>query len=73
MIWFSKGVEQGDDSCECELALIYQCGKGVKQDLDKAIDLYTQAAVKGNETAILEFINSFIFTNDCGICTCFKF
>lgn len=65
VIWFSKGVEQGDDSCECELALIYQCGKGVKQDLDKAIDLYTQAAVKGNETAILEL--GLIYENADGV------
>ena len=49
--WFTKGANHGDEASECELALMYQCGKGVKQDLGKAIDLYTQAALKGNETA----------------------
>lgn len=65
VIWFSKGADQGDDCCECELALMYQCGKGVKQDLGKAIDLYTQAALKGNEAAILEL--GLIYENADGV------
>ena len=52
--WFTKGANHGDDSSECELALMYQLGISVEKDLSKAFDLYTRAAEKGNEAAMFE-------------------
>lgn len=65
--WFTKGANHGDEASECELALMYQLGIGVVQDLTKAIDLYTRAAEKGNEAAMFEL--GMIFENAEGVKT----
>ena len=44
-------AEQGDAEAQFMLAGRYKKGKGVKKDLDKAIEWYTKAAAQGDEEA----------------------
>ncbi|MBU5679197.1 serine/threonine-protein kinase [Blautia sp. MSJ-9] len=42
--WYEKAVEEGDISAMNNLAYMYECGVGVSQDYEKALELYKQAA-----------------------------
>ena len=44
--WYELSATQGYALAEYALALLYQNGRGVEQDIDKAIALYTRSADK---------------------------
>ena len=45
--WYQEAVDQGQSRAQYHLAWCYEHGKGVGQDLEKAMELY-QAAAKQN-------------------------
>ena len=47
----TRGAEQGDSICQCELAKRYYLGDGVPQDEKKAVEWFTKAAEQGNGDA----------------------
>ena len=49
--WFGKAAEQGHPKAQTNLGTLYYYGVGVTQNLDKAMDLFTKAAAKGDERA----------------------
>lgn len=49
--WFGKAAEQGHSKAQTNLGTLYYYGVGVTQNLDKAMDLFTKAAAKGDEKA----------------------
>jgi serine/threonine protein kinase len=49
--WFTKGSVAGNVRCKASLALLYFEGKGVDKDMNKAVQLYTDAANAGNSIA----------------------
>ena len=48
----SKAIELGSEEAQFQLALIYDNGLGVKEDHDKAYELYKKAADKGHGGAL---------------------
>ncbi|HET8613434.1 MAG TPA: hypothetical protein VFL92_11775, partial [Sphingomonas sp.] len=56
---FERGASLGDDACLCRLAYLFDVGKGVPVDKDRAMQLYRRAwrksrsAVAGSNIAIL--------------------
>ena len=56
-VTYSKELEKkamnGDANAMNDLAICYAEGKGIAKDASKAIDLWQQAASKGNQTAML--------------------
>lgn len=51
--YIEKTATAGDEESQFRLAELYRLGLGVKQNPEKAIELYTLAAVQGNKDAIL--------------------
>ncbi len=50
-ICYNKASEMGDSWAQFLLANMYMIGKGVPQDIDKAINLYTDSAKQGYKNA----------------------
>lgn len=48
---FQRAAELGSDEAAFRLAMLYEDGEGVTQDLERAIDWYHRAAEAGNEKA----------------------
>ena len=51
MKWFSKAAEQGDAKAQTSLGLMYQSGRGVKQDDFEGVKWLSKAADQGNASA----------------------
>lgn len=49
--WFKKAAEQGDAQALCILGELYESGTNVKQDPERALDYYQQAAEAGSYKA----------------------
>lgn len=49
--WLNRGVSLGDDTCMYNLGYAYIKGQGIDKDEIKGLDLYQQAARKGNTDA----------------------
>ena len=49
---YNKAIELGRIKALCNLGLMYECSKGVKQDYHKAKELYAKAAVKKNTSSM---------------------
>ena len=47
-------AELGDVDCMCNLGILYYEGKGVEKDVNKAVELYRQAAERGDDEANAE-------------------
>ncbi|MBQ2481415.1 MAG: SEL1-like repeat protein, partial [Treponema sp.] len=47
----SKKAEQGYADAQYNLGVMYDCGRGVEQDYEKAFEWYTKAAEQGNAYA----------------------
>ena len=48
---FQKVAEQGNASAQFNLGVMYENGRGVKQDYFKAVEWYQKAAEQGNASA----------------------
>ena len=48
---YTKAAKQGDAEAQYNLGMCYGQGKGVKQDVQKAVEWYTKAAEQGFESA----------------------
>ena len=48
MEWYGRAVEQGLASAQFNLGLMYEQGRGVKQDYARAAELYRRAAEQGD-------------------------
>ncbi|MFN5353031.1 MAG: tetratricopeptide repeat protein [Burkholderiaceae bacterium] len=64
-MWFQQAAEQGHADAQYYLGLIYQYGRGIKEDYDKAIALYKKAAEQGHVKAQFELAS--IYEDDDGI------
>ncbi|MCX7099900.1 MAG: hypothetical protein NTV43_18550 [Methylococcales bacterium] len=51
---FQPLVSQGDDCAQYQLGEMYKLGQGVPLDKNKALELFKQAAAKGNDKAKLQ-------------------
>lgn len=51
---FQPLAAQGDDCAQYQLGEMYKLGQGVPQDKAKALELFKQAAAKGNNKAKLQ-------------------
>lgn len=49
--WYEKAAEQGHAPARFALALLYDTGRGVRPDYEKAVELYTLAAEAGHAPA----------------------
>jgi localization factor PodJL len=49
--WFGKAADSGEADAKYDLGTMYESGLGVARDLDKAKQLYQEAARLGNEEA----------------------
>ena len=49
--WYRKAAEQGNAWGQCNLADMYELGKGVEQDHQEALKWYRKAADQGNAGA----------------------
>ncbi|KAG0357228.1 hypothetical protein BGX24_006261, partial [Mortierella sp. AD032] len=72
MEWYLKVAEQGHESAQVRLAMIYQNGKGVKrddlvmeEDSVKAADWYRKAAKQGSEAA--QYALGMMYKNGQGV------
>ena len=57
MKWYRKAAEQGDADAQDSLGIMYQSGRGVKQDDVEAVNWFRRAAEQGeaNAQALLGF------------------
>jgi TPR repeat protein len=51
---FQPLAAQGDDCAQYQLGEMYKLGQGVPQDKAKALELFKQAAARGNDKAKLQ-------------------
>jgi TPR repeat protein len=51
---FEPLASRGDDCAQYQLGEMYRLGQGVKQDKQKALELFSDAAVHGNQKAKLQ-------------------
>lgn len=51
---FQPLASQGDDCAQYQLGEMYKLGQGVPQDKTKALELFKQAAARGNDKARLQ-------------------
>jgi hypothetical protein len=51
---FEPLASRGDDCAQYQLGEMYRLGQGVKQDKQKALDLFDDAAAHGNQKAKLQ-------------------
>lgn len=58
--WLGKAANQGDATAQYQLGTLHARGKGVEQNMRKALELWEQAAAQGLEeaTAVLEAYNN---------------
>jgi TPR repeat protein len=56
-LWFEKAAKKGDHEAQFYLGLMYQDGKGVKQDYDQALLWYKKSANAGNAEAQYNLAN----------------
>lgn len=49
--WYSLAAEQGDNLAQCNLAVLYLRGDGIKQNIDEGFRLLKLSAASGNEAA----------------------
>lgn len=52
--WLLKGAQLGDANCQYLAGMNYHNGTGVAKDNEKAMDLFSNAAVQGHKEALLE-------------------
>lgn len=52
IVWYEKAIAHGSTRAMNNLGLLYEQGKGVKQDIKKAFYYYQKAAVRKNEHAL---------------------
>jgi TPR repeat protein len=50
--WFQKATDHGSAAGMYNLGGMYENGRGVPKDLDRAMQLYRQAALLGNSQAL---------------------
>ncbi len=50
--WYAKAANQGNDSAQYSLGVLYYNGQGVPQDMDQAIAWFQEAAEQGNQNAL---------------------
>ena len=51
MAWYRKAAEQGDAAAQSNLGLMYNNGRGVRQDDAQAVAWYRKAAEQGEAAA----------------------
>jgi TPR repeat protein len=51
MSWYNNAAVQGDAYAQLNIGLLYEYGRGVKQDYSQARAWYQKAADQGNERA----------------------
>ena len=49
--WHYKAAEQGDNTAQYNLGLMFENGRGVAQDVNGAVAWYRKAAAGGNQRA----------------------
>jgi len=49
--WYYKAAQQGYDTAQCNLGLMFENGRGVAQDVNGAVAWYRKAAAGGNQRA----------------------
>jgi len=54
-IWYTKAANLGYSDSMYNLAIMYACGEGVPKNSEKAVELFEQAALKGDQDAIVFF------------------
>ncbi len=52
--WYQKAADNGDAAAQRKIGKCYECGWGVKADLDKAVLWYEKAGEKGNLDAQID-------------------
>jgi len=54
---FLEGAEAGDESCQNNLGVFYDCGYGIRKNPKKALYWYKKAIRKGSESSINNIAN----------------
>ncbi|CAF1656884.1 unnamed protein product, partial [Rotaria sp. Silwood1] len=62
--WYHRAVEHGNAEAANSLALMYQVGKGVEKNLEKAEQLFTFSARRGDPNAMRNFAEILLDKND---------
>lgn len=54
--YYKKAIAKGHINAHFNLALLYETGRGVQQDFEKAVDLYHKAAEMGDADSMYQLV-----------------